>query len=322
MFLKESAVTEAQTSNDVQITIAATPEALLETLLEAQSELYNLNMSMIRLEHNAIKNENGILLEKGIAEYWATFVKWVKGVWAKVVAWFKGIWEKVTNYFKSAGAFVQKYVELLKSSDLDVKGLTAGIYPNYNINMPIIALTNAEDAVLAIESTVSRDLTATLTADNLRDAVLKKLGGKLGQTVGEIVQVAIFGGEKEVKPVTNGYVKACVDFLEKLGGIANAISNSQKKVNEAFAESVKVAEGLVNSTEDANEKKKMMENTARNKSVIARFLSQFQSAVVSNVSTAAGHSISICKSALMQNAKNKKAVKKEDSVLSTFGLHV
>lgn len=317
MFLNESAAGSVETSSDVQI--SATPEALLEAMMDAQSELYNLNMSMIRLEHTAIKNENGLLLEKSIKEYWADFVKWIKGLWAKVVAWFKGIWEKITTYFMSAKSFIEKYGAALKASDLDIKGLEFDVYPNIDVAMPVAALVNAEAAVMAEESKVSRDLTKTLTAEDLRDAVLSKLGGKLGMSVTEIVGRAIFGGQKSrTKEVAKNTLMASVDFLEKLEGIKKAIGDSQKRVNEAFSEAVKNAEALVSAAAE-DDKKKMKETMARNKSVVARFLSQVQSAVISSVNTAAGYSLSLCKAALSQDAKNKKTVKKEDSVLAAFG---
>jgi hypothetical protein len=320
MFLVEGTTS---TTEEVDVQISGTPEAILEALMDAQSELHNLNMSMIRLEHKAVVSENAQLLEAGIGDYWKKFVAWIKKMWDKVKAWFREMWTKMTTYFMNTEKFIEKYGGVLKSSSLNIKGLKAAIYPE---NKFATMGPDFDKAAMAIQQkaaaaeTMNASVSGEISISDMKDTAMTAMGAKKGQTFSEALKGIVFGKKAE-KAVDGGYVKNCLAFLERLPSIKENMKKLQEIIDKAYSSATKEANMLTTVVDGKDEQKKAKEYVARTAANAAQATSQTMSIMTSCVNEAAGHCIGICKAALSTHSRNGGSTKEglEDSVLSGFG---
>jgi len=202
-------------------------------IAEGTEEWYILREKMMRLEHDAIVNENTALLSEGQVGFFKRIADFFRGLWAKI----KELWTKFTSWLAgkvlSDKTFVKKYEAVLRNKNIGKFSYTGwkwNIKGGINIPGAVDAeLKEVANKILSNSSEKSaeeyEEAKREETYDNFRAKIIKGAGSKVtAENFEKTMKKIIRGGEEKtpgLKP----------DIMEMINTIKNA-EESLKKIKE------------------------------------------------------------------------------------------
>jgi hypothetical protein len=333
-------LTESVGYNIAHVRINATPEALLEAVMDVQNDFYNLDMAMARCEYASIKNESVVLLNEGLKEYWNTFKEWIKKIWGQFKNWIAGIISWISTYFMGAEKFLKKYADILKQTTT-LTGKTFMLYKN--LTDPYKALESINNDLLtgsSMDPSSEEQTEKKISLSDVRDQFLKDaLEDENASSLTEGLWNRIAGGnEKKEKKIDSGYITICIDILkdgDKFKTSLNKLSETvQKNFEKAVENANKAAEAASREVQNLNAKStpanihdthknnNLAAATANNCKIVALFASSLLSTEVSIVKTISSHALTILKGVISGRASlsHKGPIGESASLLTQYGL--
>lgn len=295
--------------------VEASEAGILNVVMESQSELHNLTVSMIRLEHTAVVSENADLLSEGVSAYWDKFIALLKKAWAAVTSFFSGLFEKIKVMFMSVDKFLATY-----------KGELSSANPS-DLKMKCFGKTAWAQAPGLIQKASEQAGKLAGMAESGKDAKEMKKEIADGENFGEAFKTQLRGGvsEKTEQAIGSSEVQAALALIENCKKNGNIIKTYKTQIDFVYKKALATAQsgkGAGEGDQEAFDKK------ARGLKAAGDILNVCVGAMVSVNNELVSDAMAVCKAALSHSRKAAKAAgkedkkddaKAEDSVLSQFG---
>jgi len=312
-------LTENNNHNDIPIStsnIMANEAGMLDIMLEGAMFFHNLDLSMIKLEHASILQENAVLLEKGLSEYWTSFIKFMKEQWAKVKKWFAEVIERIKGFLSKISLFRKKY-----DPSKDFEPFELNCY-DVTKSKPNIALTYTS-RVQQTFNFISSIKDDTKEEEFGLNALKNKVGISGDNGITTAIKDECLGSDAPKEVTISKTVAQQVDgVLKKVEGEAARIEALQKNSDKEYSECIKMAEEILRTTGAGHDKQKngLKKQILATKNLIT-ISNQVYAGAVAGVTALMSECVKIMKAVIVaQNKKKPKDDKKnEDNILSQFG---
>ncbi len=280
--------------NGVEINDDADYLAFVE---ESEQSWGNLQATMMRAEHYAFVNEDTVLLEASVGEYWDRVVEWFKKVWAAVKQFFSNIWMKISALWTNRQKWVLKYSKAIDAGASKIKG-TGKVVKSNTINEKY-------------QANIDRN-----TLEAVKEA-----------TASSLKSIREMNVTFEMVQLNAGHVKAAKEEIARLDGYAKAIrliaSNEIKAAKDGIS-TAKSAKGKAGATESKQDLESI--KIAGHRATIS-VQKALRSKLISAGNAIGSAAFSITRKSASAGARGTKAAFKagkmesntnEDSVLSQF----
>jgi len=317
-------LTENEKHDDTPITtsydILTSEAGILEIVMEGEMFFHNLNFSMIKLEHAAILQENTVLLEKGLKDYWESFVKFLKEQWAKVKQWFAQIFAKLTAYFDGVQKFLNKYQQIITQSTFEPFQIEAYGPDKYLLGGKLLSTFDGKiDAMFAESQKATKDTASTaFSVDVYKKEVLGWFGSKnANDGIASVIKTAAMGADKPALiKIDPAEAKKAVAALNTVKQEPAGLKNLQKSSDKQYAETIKAAESIMKSSQGEDIKNEYKNKVLAGKNVIS-VSNQVFAGLIAGCNAQISDCMKILKAVVGKIGKGKKS--ESTNVLEQFG---